>query len=637
MQFGSDWPVWVTGIMAEQDGGGGDGMLSRPGKLSPLWQVEDGPRKHGTPSTPRSTRSNRGNGSTRRGSRSTVVARLAVIAILCLGFPTALSAAEPREELLRLVPEDVGFCLLVQNLRGQSAALLNSPFVKQWRASPWGRALATAPETAKLIGADQHLQKYLHVGWARLRDDILGDAVVLAYRPGPPGKPEQDQGVVLVRARDPQLLADLVERINNLQRQSHDLEALEERRFDGATYFCRQERNNKSYYYIRGPILAFSRQEGLLRETLSRSVHATDIEPALLRHLQRCGVAEDFAALWVNPRAFDAHIEARAKQTSDPAHAIFQAVLSYWKPLEGIALSASLHERDFELKLALVARRERMPPAVRPAFDGHARPSALWQRFPDDAIVAMAGRFNAAAWAQWIGDFLSPSARQQVHQVLARGPGAALGKDIETDVLPYLGPDWGFCLLPPSEANKSWIPDGVALLQVRPDGKTPPLGQVLLGGMNTLASLAVFGYNGNHDRPIVLRTTMQGGTETKYLSGGDLPAGVEPAYAFADDYLMFGSSPAALGRLHLHRTASNVDTTEIPLLRLSVRGLRRYLNAHLDTLAAHVAENDHISQAQALRRLKDASETCRLFDRLEIVERSVPGRLATVLRISTAR
>ena len=45
-----------------------------------------------------------------------------------------------------------------------------------------------------------------------------GDVVVFAYRPGPPGQPEREQGLALLRARDDALLARLIERINEFER-----------------------------------------------------------------------------------------------------------------------------------------------------------------------------------------------------------------------------------------------------------------------------------------------------------------------------------------------------------------------------------------------------------------------------------
>src|SRR5260370_34125644 len=161
----------------------------------------------------------------------------AVLAVMLLAAP--VSAATPREELLRLVPEDVGFCLVLEDLRGHGTALANSLFVKQVPTSPLGGKLLSAPETQKLTKLDNFLQRYLDLTATQLRDDILGDALVLAYRPGPPDKPEEEEGFVLLRARDAKLLARLVEQLNALQKESGDLQAVEERAYHGGTYYRR--------------------------------------------------------------------------------------------------------------------------------------------------------------------------------------------------------------------------------------------------------------------------------------------------------------------------------------------------------------------------------------------------------------
>src|SRR5262245_24488459 len=72
-------------------------------------------------------------------------------------------ADSPRDALLRLVPSDVGFCLLLENLRGHSRALLNSPFLQQLQKSPWASKIVKAQETQQLDLLDQYLLQYLHV------------------------------------------------------------------------------------------------------------------------------------------------------------------------------------------------------------------------------------------------------------------------------------------------------------------------------------------------------------------------------------------------------------------------------------------------------------------------------------------
>src|SRR5437879_6210071 len=165
---------------------------------------------------------------------------------LCLCGSSSFSAS-PRDELLRLVPDDTGFCLVVQDLRDQLARLQRSPFAARFAASPFGRGVLGAPEAKKLAELDRQLTTALNLTWAQLRDDVLGDAVVLAYTPGPPGHPEQEQGLWLIHARRPDRLAALVGRLNDLQRQSGEVTAVEPREHRGQTYYCRRKRNGEEF------------------------------------------------------------------------------------------------------------------------------------------------------------------------------------------------------------------------------------------------------------------------------------------------------------------------------------------------------------------------------------------------------
>src|SRR5262249_41814698 len=190
--------------------------------------------------------------------------------------PASLPAAGPppppgaRDRLLRFVPDDVGFCLVVQDLRAHAADLLASPFAAQFRRSAFGASLADSAEVRQLAKVEKDLEKLLGVGWAGLRDDVLGDAFVFAYTPGPPDKPELEQGLILVRARSAKTLAALLDKVNAAQKDSGELKALVEREHKGVKYYRRVERKEVNYYLLRGPVLVLTGQEGMLRKAIER-------------------------------------------------------------------------------------------------------------------------------------------------------------------------------------------------------------------------------------------------------------------------------------------------------------------------------------------------------------------------------
>src|SRR5262245_21471762 len=96
---------------------------------------------------------------------------------VCLALTGSLRAQSPRDELLALIPGDTGFCLVVQDLRGQFDRWGRSPWVKALAQSPPGQAVLNAPEIQNLLRVQDELKKRLEIDWPILRDDVFGDAV----------------------------------------------------------------------------------------------------------------------------------------------------------------------------------------------------------------------------------------------------------------------------------------------------------------------------------------------------------------------------------------------------------------------------------------------------------------------------
>src|SRR5439155_3628606 len=110
-------------------------------------------------------------------------------------------------------------------------------------------------------------------------------------------------------------------------------------------------------YYLRGPLLALTWQEGLLRRVIDLDRRPAGGEPPVARELRLLGADRSLAALWVNPRAFQADLEAKAAASRGEEAAVLRTTLTYWKALDGIALSLAL-EKDLALSLAVRANPE---------------------------------------------------------------------------------------------------------------------------------------------------------------------------------------------------------------------------------------------------------------------------------------
>jgi hypothetical protein len=570
----------------------------------------------------------------------TIGVRVGLIVLGWALFAAPAPAVTPRDELLRLVPEDVGFCLVVEDLRGQASAFLDSPFVKQFRASALGAKLLHAPEAQKLAELSRLLHEHLQIGPAKLRDEILGDAVVLAYRPGPPDKPELEEGLLLIRARNTELLAELVNRLNEAQMKSGDVRQLDEHDYQDQKYFRRVEPTGENYYYLRGPILAFSPREGILRQSIELDQTApAEGEPPIARQLRLSGVTRPLAALWVNPRSFDRALERKAADAKGFDGVALTALLRYWKPLDGIAFSLTL-QKDLEMSLAVRARTRELPPAAQRFLSAAAERSQLWNCFPDNAILAVAGRFDLAAFVEMISEFIPEEIRKPLRAQLEGKLGGILRKGIVRELLPQIGPDWGLCVAAPPADSKAWVPQVWAVLRARPGESGTPTDLALLDALNFFANLAVFTHNSGRPGQLIVKSVTQGKVEVRYLDNPEeFPPGFQPAYALKDGYLVIGSSPEAIKRFQLGSSPGTprAATSEVPLVRLSLRELGNYVKEQRTPLGLFCATTHQIPAEEAGRRLDGLLDALALFDRVEVNQAGPTGRLTLTLRVQTSQ
>jgi hypothetical protein len=542
----------------------------------------------------------------------------------------ALRADSPRDALLRLVPDDVSLCLVVNDLRGHAQRLEAAPWFKRALASPLGKLVAASPEWRQLSRTEDEIKRHLGISAPQLRDDILGDAVVLAYRHAPPGKPDQEQGLLLLRARDAELLAKVVERLNQAQEKSQELKALEPREYKGVRYFRRQDARGVHFYFLRGPLLGFSKHESMLRQVIDRLPAAGDRPggaPRFVRQLR--GQEKALLCVWLNPRAFDEDLRQKTADTNGPDERVLQTFRRYWQALDGVGLAVYLGQ-DLEVRVSVQGRAEALPPAFRRMIEVSAQPSELWARFPGEAIVTSVGRTDFAALDKALADFLTDDNRSAMRLGLQATVGRALGLGLD-EVLPYLGPDYGYCVAAPPDTAS--FPHILVALRVRPGPGQTGVDQAVYKAVQLAAGLAVFGHNGPDKAPLRIKPFKQGDVTGEYLTGDKtLPAGLEPAYALKAGYLVLASSPAALKRF-VGGPVTAPAGDETPLYRLSCTRLARLLDSRRQAIADNLAASNQVSAQVAAGWLDGLIQTLRLVDQIEVTQRTEPGRATWTLRV----
>jgi hypothetical protein len=533
------------------------------------------------------------------------------------------------------VPDDAGFCVIVRDLREQFDRLAKSPFAAHFVASPLGQALAKSPELQKLAEIDRQLNANLNLTWAQLRDEILGDAVVLAYTPGPPGRPEKEQGLLLAHARRPDLLAALFERLNEVQKKAGEVTAVEARTHRGQTYQMRQKAKDvQEYYCIRGPVLILSDKEDALTRALDRTMGDSSTEPPpLARRLEALGVDRSLAVCWLNPKAFVPALKRKVASAAGGEAACLATFARYWEALDGVAWSLSV-EREFAVTMTAAVRPSDLPPAARRMFGETARPSAVWAAFPKDALFIAAGRLPLQPIADAGGEFLTTEGRKEVQEAVARGVGAVLGRDVLSAVLQSLGPDWGVCLAQPVAGEKTWLPSLTAVLRLRAGG-TIPVEQRVLDALDLFARLSVVTYNTHRPDQIRYRMLRQDGVDVRVLENDQgFPPGLQPAFAWKDGFLVLASSPDAVRRFRAP-TGDPPPSAEVPLLRIALSGWANYLRNYREPLATFLADAHGLPPGEVQKRLSHLLGTLEVFDVLEVTQRTGAGQAAVSVRLRT--
>ena len=112
------------------------------------------------------------------------------------------------------------------------------------------------------------------------------------------------------------------------------------------------------------------------------------------------------------------------------------------------------------------------------------------------------------------------------------------------------------------------------------------------------------------------------------IDGGQLPPGLQPAFAWKGGYLVLASSPEAVRRFVPPSRGSDADAlpdAEVPLVRLALQGWAGYLRTYRKPLSAYLASAYHLSAPEADARVARIVEGLELFDGVEVVQRALRG------------
>jgi hypothetical protein len=549
-------------------------------------------------------------------------------AVAVLAAPP-VAPAGPRDDLLRLVPADYTFCVVVQNLREQSKGEGDNSFLKGIAEHPLMKGLQGTPESRKFAQAIEEMTKGLMVSPEKIRDDLLGDAFVFAYRKGPPGDEGREDILILLHAREPTLLARVVNRVNELQTKSGELKRVDSVG-DGLAEYNRRVKavatEPDDFYALRGSRLAFSGNEALLKSVLPRLPAVGTGDPPMARRMKQLGVNESPVAVLINPRSFDADVTGSAQSGKGSEQAFLKEFASYWKAVDGLAVFVNFRP-SVEVGLAINARPADLPKAANLFFAEAGKRSPLWDRIPDDALFAVAGRVHVESMTAMLARFLTDPDRKKVLESIADASRPFLETEEFGPLARGLGPDVGFWVTAPNATAKTWCPQVILAAKIG-DGPDGPLAeQAALRGLDFLARLASLQH-----RTLRVHTTKHGAVEVRHLSHPTaFPPGLRPAFASKGGYIVVADSPETIDRFE-PPSGPATSAAEVPVLRISAVGWRKYLSENKAPLAEYLAKMKGGESKDIVAQIDAVPPILEGLDKLVIVQRTGPDRVSVVVQ-----
>ncbi len=527
---------------------------------------------------------------------------------LTLGAFASGARGTTPADLLPLVPDDYTFCLVAHRADTGLRSPADSTVAKAFWQSAVVKELSSHPDVVKLLTAKDQLVRQLGTTDADLMDLAFGGTLALIYRKPADSKPETEAGLLILHTERAKPLAEIVDRINQLQIRGGDLRAVEEVKHK-SPYWKRAKADPAAaaeFYWLGDGLLIFTSNESLLRDTLDRRL-TSPAKAVAATQFKNLGLADSPLALLVNPRSFDREVEAEAQAGKPGQRTVLDLFAQSWKAVDQIAVYAR-RSPDWTFGLAVGCDTARLPAAVRTLLAGFGRPLNSWDRLPEEALFAMVLPFQLAK----ADEFLKAVVPEGDHKKMRDAVLAAvqpLGETIEWEtLLRAFGPEVAVWVSPPQE--KTAVPALAVALPLDPADAVASA-KLATDGLDFLVRFLSL-----TDAAYKVSAVKVGGVSVKKVAHPSFPPGVEPCYAVRDGAVILASHPRMIGEYRV--PAADTKSRDLnPLIRMSGRAWGQYLDGNAEQVVEKLTA-DPKQQASTARLLKGLSPMLTELDRVEI-------------------
>jgi hypothetical protein len=382
------------------------------------------------------------------------------------------AAGEPTrrlgETLLRLAPPDAAVVVTVEGLRDRAHAFAASRLAAELWKLPAVRAWLDSEKYRQFQRSRAHIEKLLGASLTDLRDELLGDAALLALwlPPGEHRDPSQAKGLLLFQARSHALLHRVIQVLNNIQRENGELAQVVDRQWAGVTYHGREfapAAGRPTEWYIAYPdgTFAFSNSETLIRSVIDRNgrpVATHEGRPAgagELGSMRDAGLGElskvksverllpepAFVRLFVNPRQIERLLPASPPPPSKPSDArVMDLLKRYLGAVDYAGAVLVWNERTIAVHTAETLDPSRLDPCLCHWAGDARRVDAALRHVPSTAWALAAGHCDVLALHEILFQIVPDQDHPKLANLETALTGLLLGQDLRTRILPRLGP-----------------------------------------------------------------------------------------------------------------------------------------------------------------------------------------------------
>jgi len=309
----------------------------------------------------------------------------------------------------------------------------------------------------------------LKTGPEALIDDVVGDAFAFAFSPPlTGGRPKDERAIILIRPRSMAAINSLLDRVNELQRNSGELKSLIRKEHSDGIYFERRKSESSSEFYcFRGNVFAFSSSEIDIQNVIDRDRAApavADNTPLLVQRMKQLGVANAPGVVLINPRVLDAEVKARVNAAKPDEKHFLTRFADAWAALDAAAIYANL-DTGVEVGVSLRFIPERVPVDLKKWLVGPERSGNSASLMPADALIGIAGHIRAIELIDLVssiapGEPDKPGVKESITDAI----GPFFGRDKLADILNSLGPNWAVWAEAP--VKEAFLPTIVAAIEI---------------------------------------------------------------------------------------------------------------------------------------------------------------------------